>query len=82
MVTLIETHDGCEEWGVSFSGSNPEPNDYVACKSKDDALKLMRKLAPHSADERFHHFLSYSGFCSEPPDLVKKPRLAFDAGMP
>ncbi len=71
-----------EEWGVSFSGSNPEPNDYVACKSKDDALKLMHKLAPHSVDECFQHFLSYSGFGSEPPDIVKKLRLAFAAGMP
>jgi len=39
---IIETfHDNDPiEWGVSFSGSNPEEQDYVRCSSKEDAIKL------------------------------------------
>ena len=39
---LIETQDanGCE-WGVSRTSSNPEPQDYIACKTKEDALRMI-----------------------------------------
>jgi len=39
------------EWGVSFNGPNPHAEDYIACNSKDDALRLFDKLsaAPVSA---------------------------------
>lgn len=42
---LIETHnDNGVEWGVSFTSSNPEPEDYVACKTVEDAVKLIKIL--------------------------------------
>lgn len=43
---LIETHNifynNGVEWGVSFTSSNPEPKDYVACKTKEDAERLIK----------------------------------------
>lgn len=33
------------EWGVSFNGSNPQPEDYIACKDKDSAVRLFDKLS-------------------------------------
>ena len=38
MNTVLIFSEG--EWGVSFTGSNPEPDDYVACKSYEDAVRL------------------------------------------
>ena len=42
---LIESHesDGVE-WGISFTTPNPEPEEYVACKTRDDALRLQKIL--------------------------------------
>ena len=36
--------DYVARWGVSLSDSNPEPEDYIGCASKEDALKLHRLL--------------------------------------
>ena len=42
---IIETHQGgAVEWGVSFTDSNPEAADYVACASYEDAEKLKEKV--------------------------------------
>jgi hypothetical protein len=42
---LIETHnDNGIEWGVGFTSSNPEPKDYVACKTAEDATKLIKTI--------------------------------------
>jgi hypothetical protein len=30
------------EWGVSFTSHNPEPEHYVACKSEADAFRLQK----------------------------------------
>lgn len=38
---LIEDHDDGVNWGVSFKGPNPDISDYVGCKSKEDALRLI-----------------------------------------
>lgn len=32
------------EWGVSLNGFNPEPEDYIACASREDANKLIEFL--------------------------------------
>ncbi len=42
---LIETHEeNGVEWGVSLTSSNPEPEDYYACQSKEEALSLKAML--------------------------------------
>ncbi len=45
---LIETRslEGTE-WGISLTSSNPEPKDYIACKSKEDAEKLEQLLTSY-----------------------------------
>ena len=42
---LIETPgNSATEWGVSFGSANPLPSEYVACKSRDDAVRLCETM--------------------------------------
>ena len=34
----------------------------------------------HTTEEDFQHFLSYSGFSNDPPEIIEKMRKAFFAG--
>lgn len=34
---------------------------------------------PHTCEDDFQHFLSYSGLRNEPEDIINKMRLAFEA---
>lgn len=36
-------------------------------------------MAEHSDEENFQHFLSYSGYSTEPDDIITKMRQAFEA---
>lgn len=40
---------------------------------------LSVKAGPHTMEEDFQHFLTYSGLRSQPVDVVEKLRVAFDA---
>ena len=31
------------KWGVSLSSHNPEPEDYIACASREDAERLINR---------------------------------------
>lgn len=39
-VTVIETHGNNIEWGISFTGYNPEAKDYFKMADKDTAFRL------------------------------------------
>ena len=42
---LIETGtDEGTEWGVSLTSSNPEPEDYHACRNREHAISLKALL--------------------------------------
>jgi len=42
IVSEDRDQDGNVTWGVSFTSHNPEPEHYVAMKSKEDAFRLKR----------------------------------------
>lgn len=48
-IIVLETHtDNGVEWGISFNGYNPEPEDYLRMVDKESAFKLRDKLAESS----------------------------------
>lgn len=55
---LIETinDDSTREWGISFTSPNPEEKDYVGCATKEDAAKLLAKIAEiASPNDKLRH---------------------------
>jgi len=37
--------------------------------------------APHTLEDDFQHFLSYSGLSDEPAEVIAKLRMAYEAGQ-
>lgn len=71
---LIEIHnaDGIE-WGVSFRNSNPESEDYFACKTVEDAKKLiviLIKIINEIGKKEYIGYLQYYPPHIEPPYIV------------
>ena len=48
---LIETHGHeNEEWGISITSHNPDPDDYYACRSLQEAQNLKMQIEQTNPD--------------------------------
>lgn len=55
------------------------PNGRLMVAVCGEILAAMQPKLRHTLSEDFSHFLSYSGFYAEPPEIIAKLRLAFEA---